>query len=73
MILQNLKRLEIEFGKIRDDFVVLGTHLKNAQGRYELTDKRMNKFENQLEKSRDKKLEEPKAAVQIGQAPGKQS
>ncbi len=73
VILQNLKRLEIEFGKIRDDFVVLGTHLKNAQGRYELTDKRMNKFENQLEKSRDKELEEPKAAVQIGQAPGKQS
>lgn len=58
LILQNLSKLSIEFIKIRRDFESLGTHIRNAQNKYEITDKRMGKFENQLEKSRDKELAE---------------
>ena len=58
VILQNLKKLDIEFGKVRKDFDSLGQHLRNAQSKYESTDKRIDRFEGHLDKSRDKELEE---------------
>jgi DNA recombination protein RmuC len=57
-ILQNLKRLEIDFGKVRGDFVVLGTHLANASKKYGETEKRMDRFDERLEKSKTKELDE---------------
>ena len=56
-ILQNLSKLMVQFTKIRKDFESLGGHIRNAQSKYEATDKRLGKFENQLEKSGDKELE----------------
>jgi DNA recombination protein RmuC len=58
VILENLKRLEIEFRKVRGDFILLGTHLNNASKKYGDTEKRLDKFENRLEKSKTKELEE---------------
>lgn len=63
-ILENLKRLEIEFGKVRGDFLVLGTHLNNAAKKYGDTEKRLDKFENRLEKSKTRELEEISANFQ---------
>ena len=57
-ILKNLKRLEIEFEKIRSDFVLLGTHLNNAAKKYGDTEKRLDRFENRLEKSKTREFEE---------------
>ncbi|HLM84521.1 MAG TPA: DNA recombination protein RmuC [Candidatus Bathyarchaeia archaeon] len=59
-ILQNLSKLQVQFMKIRKDFESLGSHIRNAQNKYEATDKRLSKFETQLEKSGDKELEEAK-------------
>ena len=67
IILQNLKRLDIEFGKVRKDFDALGQHLRNAQNKYELTDKRMGRFEGHLDRSRDKELEEPEESKQLAE------
>lgn len=63
LILQNLEKLRIEFLKIKKDFEALGTHLRNAQGKYEATDKRIGRYENQLEKSRDKEIETSEAVL----------
>ncbi len=56
-ILQNLKRLEIDFGKIRGDFVILGSHLVNASKKYQDTEKRLDRFETKMEKSKIKEIE----------------
>lgn len=65
-ILQNLSKLMVQFMKIRKDFESLGSHIRNAQNKFEATDKRLGKFENQLEKSGDKELEEIKNIVLDG-------
>lgn len=65
IILQNLKKLDIEFGKVKRDFDALGQHIRNAQNKYELTDKRMDRFGGYLDKSRDKELEEPEEPKQL--------
>jgi len=56
-IFKNIKNLELYFGRIRGDFLALGTHLKNAHNKYDLTDRRMEKFQMELEKTKDKELE----------------
>ena len=56
-IFKNIKNLELYFGRIRGDFVSLGTHIKNAHNKYDLTDRRMEKFQMELEKTKDKELE----------------
>jgi DNA recombination protein RmuC len=65
VILQNLKKLDIEFGKVKKDFDSLGQHLRNAQNKYDLTDRRMAKFGGHLDKSRDRELEEVEEPKQI--------
>jgi DNA recombination protein RmuC len=62
-ILQNLSKLMVQFMKIRKDFESLGSHIRNAQNKFEATDKRLGKFENQLEKSGEKELEDIKHIV----------
>jgi len=57
-ILENLKRLEIEFGKVRGDFTLLGSHLTNAVKKYGDTEKRLERFDARLEKSGTKELGE---------------
>jgi DNA recombination protein RmuC len=56
--------LQKEFGKFKDDFDVVGTHLGNAQKKYVETEKRLAKFETQLDQAadeRDELHEEPVA------------
>lgn len=60
LIMENIKRLELEFGKIRSDFVLLGTHLMNASKKYGDTEKRFDRFENKLERSGTKEIEDAK-------------
>ncbi|MDD3487709.1 MAG: DNA recombination protein RmuC [Candidatus Moranbacteria bacterium] len=57
LILENLKRLEIDFGKVRSDFILIGTHLNNAKKKYDDTEKRIDRFDSRLEKSGVKELE----------------
>jgi DNA recombination protein RmuC len=47
-ILQYLSRLQGDFGKFRDEFVVLGKHLNHAQSSYQNTDKRIEQFGQKL-------------------------
>ena len=48
-ILQNISRLEGDFGRIREDFDKMGTHLKNLSSSFDSTDKRLGKFEDKLQ------------------------
>ena len=43
-IIQYLGRLQGDFAKFRDDFVVLGKHLAHAQSSYQSADKRLEQF-----------------------------
>ena len=43
-IIQYLGRLQGDFAKFRDDFVVLGKHLSHAQSSYQSADKRLEQF-----------------------------
>lgn len=71
-IFKNIKNLELYFGKIRGDFLSLGTHIKNAHNKYELTDRRMEKFQMELEKTKDKELEVVSENIKLPKAEIKQ-
>lgn len=47
-IQRNLGGLRGEFGKFRDTYEKVGTHLRHAQQSYEMTDKRLGGIENRL-------------------------
>ncbi len=47
-LLNKLEQLQKNFGDIRKNFEKIGTHLKNAQGAFEDTDKRLDKFEGKF-------------------------
>lgn len=47
-VLKGLKRMDGEFLKFKDDFRVLGIHLKNARDKFEEVDKRMERFSDKL-------------------------
>jgi DNA recombination protein RmuC len=44
----DLQRIEGDLGKFREDYSVLGKHLKNAGGSYEEGAKRLDKFHTRL-------------------------
>jgi len=48
-ILSHLNRLQGDFGKFRDDFDTVGTHLKNAHNKYDDAVKRLGQLEGKLE------------------------
>lgn len=47
-IIQDLLRIEGDLGKFREDYSVLGKHLKNATGSYEESNKRLDKFQQKF-------------------------
>ena len=47
-IIQYLSRLQSDFGKFRDDFVLLGKHLAHAQSSYQSADRRLDQFAQKL-------------------------
>ena len=49
--------LQTEFDKFTDEFDTIGTHLRNAQGKYAAAEKRLAKFETRLEQAADEQAE----------------
>lgn len=47
-ILADLKRIEGDLGKFKEDYTILGKHLKNAAGSYEESNKRLDKFQDKF-------------------------
>ena len=47
-IIQDLQRIEGDLGKFRDDYAVLGKHIKNASGSYEEGNKRIDRFQQRF-------------------------
>jgi len=48
-IMSGLKRIMQEYTKFRQDFNVLGRHLNDSKNKFDVADKRLEKFESQLE------------------------
>ena len=49
--------LQKDFGKFKEDFELVGTHLSRAQTKYTDADKRLNRFETKLDQATDQQLE----------------
>lgn len=47
-IMDHLARLQGDEARFREDFAVLGTHLKNARNKFEDADRRLSRFEDKL-------------------------
>ena len=47
-IMDSLGRLQGDLGRFKQEFEIVGTHLTNAQKKYEDADKRLNRFEERL-------------------------
>lgn len=47
-MITDLQRIEGDLGKFKDDYTVLGKHLKNASSSYEESNKRLDKFHNRF-------------------------
>lgn len=58
-IAQDLQRLGGELGRFRDEYGVLGRHLRNAAGSYEEGGKRLEKFHGRLASLDDRAESEP--------------
>jgi DNA recombination protein RmuC len=48
MIISHLDRLRGDFDRFRKEFEVIGTHLTHAKGRYEVADRRLERFGERL-------------------------
>ena len=53
--------LQRDFGKFREDFELVGTHLSRAQSKYAEADKRLDRFETSLDRATDQQVEAPPA------------
>src|SRR5215216_7805508 len=60
-------QLQNEFGKFKDDFELVGTHLDRAQKKFLESEKRLGKFEKKLEQATDSQgeLAEPAEAREL--------
>jgi DNA anti-recombination protein RmuC len=60
-------QLQNEFGKFKDDFDLVGTHLDRAQKKFLESEKRLGKFETKLEQATDSQgeLAEPAEAREL--------
>ena len=52
-VMSYVAQLAKDFERFRDDFGVIGTHIANAQKKYGEADKRLERFETNLERSAD--------------------
>ena len=60
VILKNLSALNIEMGKFKEEFNVLGVHLTNADTKYADANKRLDRFSEKLQVIQDSKKIESK-------------
>jgi DNA recombination protein RmuC len=49
--------LQQEFGKFKEDFDLVGTHLSRAHGKYADAEKRLDRFETRLDRAADEQTE----------------
>ncbi|HXH96146.1 MAG TPA: DNA recombination protein RmuC [Gaiellaceae bacterium] len=49
--------LQKDFGKFKEDFELVGTHLSRAQTKYAEADKRLDRFETKLDRATDQQVE----------------
>lgn len=49
--------LQVEFGKFKEDFDLVGTHLGRAHGKYADAEKRLDRFETKLDQAADEQTE----------------
>jgi len=54
--------LQKDFGKFREDFDLVGTHLSRASSKYVDAEKRLDRFETKLDQAADEQAELPAAA-----------
>jgi DNA recombination protein RmuC len=59
-ILKNLSMLTIEINKFKEDFDILGKHLSAATGKYEESQRRLDRFQDRLTNIQDRKQIETK-------------
>jgi DNA anti-recombination protein RmuC len=64
-VMAYVAQLAKDFERFRDDFGVIGTHIANAQKKYGEADKRLERFETQLERAAD--WDEPEA-IEVAEA-----
>jgi DNA anti-recombination protein RmuC len=57
-------QLQNEFGKFKEDFELVGTHLDRAQKKFLESEKHLGKFETKLEQASDSPAELPSAQAQ---------
>ena len=57
-------QLQTEFGKFKEDFELVGTHLDRAQKKFLESEKHLGKFETKLEQASDSPAELPAAQAQ---------
>jgi DNA recombination protein RmuC len=66
-VMSYVASLEKDFGKFREDFELVGTHLSRANSKYAEAEKRLDRFETKLERATDQQVElvaaEPPAAL----------
>jgi DNA recombination protein RmuC len=65
IILKNLSMLSNEIGKLEEDFGLLGTHLSNANRKYEDSQKKLDRFSDRLVNIQDTKSIESKDTVKL--------
>ncbi|MGZ4385056.1 MAG: DNA recombination protein RmuC [Gaiellaceae bacterium] len=58
-VMASIAQLGKDFGRFREDFEVVGKHLGNAQGRYAEAERRLDRFEGELERAVDHRALEP--------------
>lgn len=61
-------QLQKEFGKFKEDFELVGTHLDRAQKKFFESEKHLGKFESKLEQAADAPAELPAAAHELTRA-----
>jgi DNA recombination protein RmuC len=67
-IMAKCARLQTEFGKFKEDFELVGTHLDRAQKKFFESGKHLGKFETKLEQATDSPAELPAAAQELPRA-----
>src|SRR6266511_2961119 len=67
-VMAYVAELHKDFGQFRDDFVVVGKHLTNAQGRYGDAQRRLDRFEARLERASEQEPEAVETASELPRA-----
>jgi DNA recombination protein RmuC len=58
-VMASIAQLGKDFGRFRADFEVVGKHLANAQGKYAEAERRLDRFEGELDRAVDQQPLEP--------------